>query len=207
MESREVLLDKLKAAPDVLLLIKELQDSIEAEAKKRQEFYDLVHENIKAEFINGEMIFHSPTKMRHWEVSIKLSSLLHFHVSKHQLGIIGVEKVMIRLTRNDYEPDICFFSKEKAKDFMPDQMLFLAPDFVVEIISPSTEKIDREDKFIDYAAHGIPEYWIVDPEKQTVEQYVLEGRSYQLLQKLRKNGTVASTVIQEFQIELSAVFA
>ncbi len=136
-----------------------------------------------------------------------LSSQLHEFVKKHDLGEIGVEKVMIRLTRNDYEPDICFFSKEKAKDFTPDQMLFPAPDFVVEIISPSTEKTDREDKFIDYAAHGIPEYWIVDPEKQTVEQYVLEGRSYQLLQKLRKNGTVASTVIQEFQIELSAVFA
>ncbi len=136
-----------------------------------------------------------------------LSSQLHEFVKKHALGEVGVEKVMIRLTRNDYEPDICFFGKEKAKDFAPDQMLFPAPDFIVEITSPSTEKTDREEKFIDYAAHGVSVYWIINPEKQTVEQYVLEGRSYQLHQKLTKNGTVASLSVQGFQIDLPAVFA
>lgn len=206
MESREALLDKLKSAPDVLLLIKELQQNIAAEAKERQKFYDLVHEDHKAEFINGEIVFHSPVKRQHWLVSMQLSSQLHQHVKKRALGEVGVEKVMIRLTRNDYEPDICFFTKEKAKDFTPGQMLFPAPDFVVEITSPSTEKIDREEKFIDYAAHGIPEYWIIDPEKQTLEQYALEGRSYQLQQKLSRKGMVESLVIKDFEVDLATIF-
>ncbi len=53
-------------------------------------------------------------------------------VNKNNLGEVGAEKVMIALTRNDYEPDISFFSKEKASKFTDDQMLFPAPDFVVE---------------------------------------------------------------------------
>lgn len=206
MESREVLLDKLKSAPDVLLLIEELQQKIAAEATERQKFYDLVHEDHKAEFINGEIIFHSPVKRQHWRVSANLCALLIPHVNEHQLGEVGVEKAMIRLTRNDYEPDICFFTKEKAKDFTPDQMLFPAPDFVVEITYPSTEKVDREEKFIDYAAHGIPEYWIIDPEKQALEQYALEGRNYELRQKLIRKGSVESLVIKGFEVDLASVF-
>ncbi len=206
MESREVLLEQLRAAPDALLLIEELQQNIAKEAKERQKFYELVHENIKAEFINGEIILHSPVKMRHWEVSANLSALLISYVKTNRLGKVGVEKVMIRLTRNDYEPDICFFAQEKVKNFTADQMLFPAPDFVLEIISPSTEKVDRHEKFIDYAAHGVGEYWIIDPDKQTLEQYSLEGRSYQLQQKLVKKGMVESLVVNGFEVDLAILF-
>lgn len=207
MEPRENILEKLKAAPDALLLMEELQKSIAEEAKERDKFYELIHEDHKAEFINGKIFFQSPVKKSHWEVSMHLSAALHAHVQEHQLGIVGVEKVMIRLTRNDYEPDICYFSTEKAKDFTADQMLFPAPDFIVEIISPSTESIDRNEKFIDYAAHGVDEYWIIDPEKQIVEQYTLSGKNYQLHQKLTKKGVLEAKVIQGFTIELSAIFS
>ena len=62
-------------------------------------------------------------------------------------------------------PDICFWSKEKADGFLDDQMIFPAPDFVVEILSKSTTKNDRTIKHQDYAAHGIREYWIIDPNR------------------------------------------
>lgn len=207
MEPRENILEKLKAAPDALLLIEELQKSIAKEAKERDKFYEIIHENHKAEFINGKIIFQSPVKKSHWQVSMHLSAALHTHVQEHQLGIVGVEKVMIHLTRNDYEPDICYFSTEKAKDFSADQMLFPTPDFIVEIISPSTESIDRNEKFIDYAAHGVGEYWIIDPEKQIVEQYTLSGKNYQLHQKLTKKGVLEAKIIKGFTIELSAIFS
>lgn len=122
MESREALLDRLKEAPDILLLMEELQQSIAEEAKERQKFYDLVHENLKAEFINGEIVLHSPVKMRHWEVSMHLSSLLHSYVYKNKLGKVGVEKVMVRLTRNDYDrsgepPGYMFFFTREGQRF------------------------------------------------------------------------------------------
>ena len=112
---------------------------------------------------------------------------------------------MIELTRNDYEPDIVFFSKEKSNQFTDDQMLFPAPDFVVEILSPSTEKYDRNEKFVDYAAHGVQEYWIIEPEIEIVEQYFNEGGKFVLFQKLHK-GLLESKTVSGFAIDLKDIF-
>jgi Uma2 family endonuclease len=68
---------------------------------------------------------------------------------------------------------VCFFDNAKASTFQPEQMIHPAPDFVVEILSTSTEARDRGIKFEDYAAHGVREYWLVDPEGETLEQYLL----------------------------------
>ena len=112
---------------------------------------------------------------------------------------------MISLTRNDYEPDLCFFRKETAQAFTPDQMLFPAPDFIAEILSPSTAARDRGIKFEDYAAHGVGEYWLLDPETEVVEQYVLEGGRYALRLK-SGSGEIESTMIDGFLIPVRALF-
>jgi Uma2 family endonuclease len=78
------------------------------------------------------------------------------------------------------EPDICFFRKDVSDKFTENQTLFPAPDFIVEILSDSTEHRDRGVKFKDYQAHKIEEYWIIDPENQTLEQYHLKGDFYDL---------------------------
>ncbi|MCW3105650.1 MAG: hypothetical protein JWQ09_156 [Segetibacter sp.] len=156
--SNSEILERLVESPNALKIIEAAQSVFEKEKIERQKFYDLMHEDLKAEFINGEIVFHSPAKLRHWDVSTRLTSLLYTHVRDNKLGIVGVEKVMVRLTRNDYEPDICFFKQDKAAQFTSDQMLFPAPDLAIEILSNTTEKIDRGIKFIDYAAHGVAEY-------------------------------------------------
>jgi Uma2 family endonuclease len=126
-------------------------------------------------------------------------------VIKYKLGFVGIEKIMISLTRNDYEPDVCFFDNDKAKNFTPRQTQFPAPDLVVEVLSESTEKNDREIKFQDYAAHGVTEYWIVDAEKKIVEQYFLQSEEYELLVKA-KDGEIESVVLPDFKIPIRAIF-
>ena len=200
------LVEKLKNAPDAYKIMDEITRMLEAEKVKRQEFYDLIHENVKAEFINGEIIFHSPVKSRHWMASSNLAAHLIPYVKDHNLGVVGLEKVMIRCTRNDYEPDIVFFSKEKSVHFSPDQMLFPPPDLAVEILSPSTEKNDREIKFSDYAAHGIMEYWIVDPDEMSIEQYLLDGHQYKLKVKLTCDGLLHAHVVKGLTIDIAEVF-
>lgn len=59
-------------------------------------------------------------------------------------------------------------------------------------------------KFEDYAAHGVSEYWLVDPEAETIEQYVLAEGGYELAVKV-KTGTVASVVVPGFEIPVRAV--
>ena len=179
------------------------------EQKRRREFWDWVTEDHKAEFINGEVVLHSPVKRRHWRVSSLLATLLNVYVIKHQLGEVASEKAMISLTRNDYEPDICFFDSAKAAKFTPDQMLLPAPDFVVEILSRKAERIDRGIKKQDYAAHGIKEYWIIDAQKARIEQYLLTSdldTTYFAPYIYTLDDTIESRTIGGFSVAVRAIF-
>jgi Uma2 family endonuclease len=198
-------LEQLLRSPRFPEAMRRLQAAARAEAKKRRYFYDVVTEQQKAEFINGEIIVHSPVKLRHAIASENLFTLLKMFVRKHNLGSVFHEKILIVLNRNDYEPDICFFGQAKASAFTPNQSKFPAPDLIVEVLSDSTEAVDRGIKFEDYAAHGVGEYWIVDPDQETLEQYLLEIGGYRLAVKV-KTGTITSAVVPGFEIPVRAVF-
>jgi len=197
--------DQLMQLPTLKLLMDETAKKLNAEQKLRKKFYEELTPNVKAEFVNGKVIMHSPVKLRHLQASDNLFSLLKIFVIKNKLGSIHHEKLLVKLTRNDYEPDICFFKKEKSKYFEAEQMLFPAPDLIVEVLSPSTEKLDRTTKYEDYAAHGVEEYWIVSPEKQTVEQYFLTKTGYELNIK-SKTGIIKSEAIEKFEMPVRAIF-
>ena len=201
----QISLEQALQMPDAVLFAQKLDSALKAEQKKRRHFYEVVEENKKMEFINGEIIFHSPVKLQHNDATMLLGMLIKAFVNKNGLGFVGVEKIMVSLTRNDYEPDICFFGKTKSKSFKRKQMQFPAPDFVVEVLSNSTEKYDRETKFQDYAAHGVQEYWIVDAEKEVVKQYFLQDEKYELLLKA-KDGKIESVVLTDFNIPIQSIF-
>lgn len=204
-DSNQHLLEQLIASPKLPQYAQQLQAVLARETLKRQDFYNQISEDDKAEFINGEIILHSPVRLRHNAVGRRLLLLLGSYVQRHDLGFVGYEKIMISLTRNDYEPDLCFFNKNQASQFSPDQMRFPAPDFVVEILSERTERNDRGVKFTDYAAHGVTEYWIIDPVAETVEQYQLQEDEYVLLVKA-KTGMLESVAVAGFSIPVRAIF-
>lgn len=205
----EMRLDKrlrpIVKSPDLPRLLRDLQAIWESEQQRRQEFYDWVTPEMKAEFIDGEVIVHSPVRKKHNAITGWLYSLLNNYVLKNSLGFVGIEKIMIRLERNDYEPDIVFFGNEKTAGLLDNQTIFPVPDFIVEVISDSTEERDRGVKFVDYALHQVGEYWIIDPETETVEQYLLQDGEYALKASLTK-GSLESPVIKGFQIPVRAIF-
>jgi Uma2 family endonuclease len=193
-------------SPELPKYIQKLTEIYQSEQDKRTAFYNQITENDKAEFINGRAIFHSPVKKKHIDASGSLQTLLSVYVLQKNLGRVYVEKLMIELSRNSYEPDLCFFDKKRVKGFEEDQMIFPSPDFIVEILSKSTEKNDRGIKFTDYAQHNIKEYWIIDPTKKTVEQYLLSHGVYELNVK-NHEGEIESKVIKGFRIPIKAIFS
>lgn len=203
--STEDLIRQLRQSPGLPLIVQEFQAVLDAEREKREQFYRDMREGDKVEFINGQVIVHTPVKLRHSQASDNLFALMKAFVQKHDLGIVGHEKLLVSLTRNDYEPDICFFGVEKARALAPDQTHFPAPDLIVEVLSDSTEGLDRGIKFEDYALHGVGEYWLVDAAQETVEQYALEAGRYELIIKAR-TGTIASRAIAGFEIPVRAIF-
>lgn len=201
----DTVLNPIITSPKLPLYFRQLEQMLAHEQQERQSFYNQINEDDKAEFINGEMVFHSPVRLWHYRAGKRLLVLLDTFVQKHDLGLVGYEKLMISLSRNDYEPDLCYFRKEKTDRFAPDQMRFPAPDLVVEILSESTEQRDRGVKMEDYALHGIDEYWLIDPETEIVEQYLRQGDAYDLHLKLNA-GSLESQVIPSFAIPVRAIF-
>lgn len=203
------LLEKLLRAPDLPYLAEKVNRHLAEEAKHREAFREWITASVKAEFINGEVVLHSPVKRGHLRAGGNLYTLLSTYVILNDLGQTSFDKGMVALTRNDYEPDLCFWGKEKSAGFTDETMLHPPPDLVVEILSRKTAKTDRTTKFQDYAHHGIPEYWIIDPRAKTVEQYWLSEASpsaYVLVAKWGIGDQITAKTIPGFSIPVGAIF-
>ena len=202
----DTLVEALIESPLLPQQLERLNHILAEERPRRERFYEEMNEDGKWEFINGEIIMHSPAKLRHIEVSDSLQFLLSYYVESRGLGLVTHEKLLVSLTRNDYEPDVCFFHKEVAATFTSEQMRFPAPDFVAEVLSHSTARIDRGIKKRDYAAHGVAEYWIIDPVAQTVEQHELHGEDYHCTGIWKGDDLISSRAVAGFRIPARALF-
>ena len=202
---KETIVDEIMNSSRAPIILEELQQAWAEEQNRRQHFYEEMDEQQKLEFIKGEVIVHSPAKKRHLEAVGNIYTLLKLFAQKHQLGAVFSEKALIQLTRNDFEPDVCFFKKEKAQTFEADQLFFSAPDLVVEVLSKGTEGRDRGVKFEDYQLHKVEEYWIVDAQQKTIEQYLLEDQQYKLAIKSH-DGHLTSSVVAGLTFPISIIF-
>jgi Uma2 family endonuclease len=105
-----------------------------------------------------------------------------------------------------FEPDIVFVSNAR-KEIIGEKYIEGAPDLLVEILSPSNWPYDRQTKFEVYREAGVPEYWIVDYRKKTIEVFVLDGGEYVLQKGILGMGELAeSHTMAGFQIPVAEVF-
>jgi len=194
---------ELRDAPELPLIIQEGVSWMQNERLLRNEFRNWLTPEIKAEFINGEKIVHSPSRYAHCDAQVNLVAILSTFAQIHSLGIVLGEKALVELSRNDYEPDVVFFGNAKASKFYRNQMVFPVPDLTIEILSESTEDRDRGVKFRDYAAHEIPEYWIVDADAKQVERYVNLSGKY-ILQPAAE--VIVTPLFPGLQLPVAAIF-
>lgn len=111
--------------PNAQLIVDKINEALILEEQKRNEFYEWIDEDTKAEFINGQIEMHSPVKKEHTDVTKYLLKILDTYVAMHQSGYVGFEKTMIRLTRNDYEPDVCFLKRRNLRILKLDKCYIL----------------------------------------------------------------------------------
>ena len=137
--------NEIMADASAAMIAEELVKKLLDEERKRHEFYNLIAEDDKAEFVNGEIIFHSFVMKGHTDATGRLYNLLATYVEEKNLGWVGIEEVLTRFSRNDYEPDLCFFKQEKAAEFREQQLIYPIPDFIVEVLSKSNKKTIEHD--------------------------------------------------------------
>jgi Uma2 family endonuclease len=200
------LLEPIVNSPDFPRHVLELQRLLAEERRRRDKFYEELTEDGKQEFINGQVVIHSPARSAHGVVVSNLCFLIKQHVRQHWLGRVYSENYLVAFPRNDYVPDVMFYGPEKSELINPETLKFPIPDLVIEVTSPSTEQNDRGIKFRDYEQAGIGEYWIVDPQTCTVEQFVLEGASYPANVARRGVGHLESQAVPGLRISIPDIF-
>lgn len=133
-------------------------------------------EGQRAELIDGQIYDMAPPSPMHQELVMELSATLRDYIKK----IGGPCKVypapfavfLNEDDRNYVEPDIsviCDSSKVDNRGYQG------APDFIIEIVSPSSQRMDYLTKLFKYRTAGVREYWIVNPLQRTVQVYSFEG--------------------------------
>ena len=185
----------------------ELQRHLALEQAARQAFWAEAHEDTRAEWIMGRAVLHSPVKGRHFITLINLMGIMIPHVQANRLGQLTVESTAVACGRNDFMPDIAFWREERRGEIGMESSDFPAPDFVVEILSNSTEKLDRGLKMDGYAEAGVQEYWLVDPRNLSVEVYYPSDDGYLDLHQTYQGGVIEARVIKDLQVPIKQVFA
>src|SRR5699024_11130277 len=99
-------------------------------------------------------------------------------ITEHDLGEVFFAHVDIIFTMTDVvQPDILFIAKQRL-NIITKKNVVAAPDLAVEILSESTQHLDREKKKDLYLRQKVKEYWIVDPEARSVEQFIQSSDKY-----------------------------
>ncbi len=129
------------------------------------------------EILDGKVLAMSPAAPRHNRIAGNIFLILGNYLKKKKCVPLGDGTAVYLDEQNRFIPDfmvVCDRSKIQSK------WVYGAPDLLVEILSPSTARNDRMRKKDVYAASGVPEYWIVSPEEQSIEVYLLRDGAYTL---------------------------
>jgi Uma2 family endonuclease len=163
------------------------------------EFEEWCDEDLRAEWVDGEVIIMAPSNDEHEDLASWLMTLLRMYVEEHDLGIIRANmNLRFSSQRRSRCPDLFFISKDRQHLMRPTYFEG-APDLAMEIVSPDSQSRDRRDKFKEYEKAGVREYWIIDPLSKTVELYRLERKRFHAVEKT--NGTLPSSVLPRFRIK------
>jgi len=128
------------------------------------------------ELIDGVICMSPSPIFRHQVLLAEITGQLHDYLVSSPMGITAVE-VDVRLGDDlVYRPDLVFLSHEKAARCNP--YITEVPDLIMEILSPSSHRMDQETKRGDYEKAGVGEYWIVNPDDLTVNILILRDGQF-----------------------------
>ena len=135
MPSLAALISPIIHSPQLAEIAQLLQQTLDEERRMRRKFYADMTPELKIEFIDGEVVLHSPARNVHLDVTKWILKLMDTFVGMHRLGEVKSEKCLVVFPRNEYEPDVVFFGPAKAQTLQADTMKFPIPDLIVEVLS------------------------------------------------------------------------
>lgn len=150
------------------------------EALRKEEIYTIndiyaLPDGERAELIDGRIYYMAPPNRRHQDIVFSLSRRIADYIDTNDDSCkVYLAPFAVFLNENDtnyVEPDISVICDSSK---LTDKGCNGAPDWIVEIVSPGSRQMDYFTKLFKYQTAGVREYWIVDPEKDSVMVYRFE---------------------------------
>ena len=164
-------------------------------------------EDKRYELIEGELIMTpSPVPYHQW-ISKNILYELEQFVRERKIGKVFDAPCDVYLDdENVLQPDILFISNEHA-GIIGEKNVQGAPDLVIEILSPGTRTKDLATKRKIYAKFGVREYWVVDPDANTVEILTLKDEGYVTSAICRESDRALSPLLPQLRLKLTKIFS
>jgi Uma2 family endonuclease len=167
------------------------------------------HDTLRVEYLNGDIIMTPARSPQHQLIVTNLVLLMGQYAMSNDLGHVLPAPLDVVLSKEAQiaQPDLIFISKGRAPKLVTRAAITGAPDLVLEIISPSTARADRKIKPPLYAKYGVAEYWLVDPDDQSVEVFVLDGETYRVAGIYLAGDVIKTGRFADAKIAIDSIFA
>jgi Uma2 family endonuclease len=170
-----------------------------------EDYVLLPNDGNRYEILEGELTVTPAPGTKHQTASGNLFVLLAHYIKERDLGKLFHAPIdLILESTSVLQPDLLFVSK--AQRIITEKAIEGVPDLVIEILSPGTSRTDRVTKAQVYARYGVPAYWIVDPEQEAIEIYLLETDGYRLAATLQGETPLFAPPFTELEIAARDVF-
>jgi len=168
--------------------------------------YLKMDDGLRYELIEGELILTPSPNLWHQHLASNIEALLREHVKRYNLGlvldapfdVVPAENVVL-------QPDVMYISRESYR-LLTENSLKGVPDLAVEVLSPSTTRRDRLHKSRLYLRYGVKEYWVVDPDAQTLEVYSAQENGWLLAGSYGPEDVLASPLLQGLEASCMEIF-
>ncbi len=177
-------------------------------ARKKATYNDLynVPDGMTGEIINGELIVTPRPSRKHTYTTSALGSeiihLYQFGRSGGPGGWIIIIEPEIKLGDHTMVPDLAGWKEERYPDEEPHNWISVTPDWVCEMLSPGTRRLDRMGKMPIYAQYEVPYLWLVDPIDKTLEVFQLKEGEWVVAGLFADHATVRAKPFTEIEINL-----
>jgi Uma2 family endonuclease len=169
----------------------------------------LPDDGLRHELIDGEHIVSPSPGSAHQLIVGNLYLLIRSFLSEQPLGVVMLAPFDIVFSRHDVvEPDLIYFSIERFRSVVGEKNAQGAPDLAVEVVSPWSRRRDEVTKRRLYERWGVAEYWVVDPELESIKVYRLVDGTFQRTGELsvEAGDSITTQLLPGLALTLASVF-
>jgi Uma2 family endonuclease len=185
--------------------------SAPAQGRRPASYQDLlaVPEHLVAEILDGDLHTTPRPSPRHASASSGVGGVLHGPFDRGRGGPGGwwiLDEPELHLGRDVLVPDLAGWRRERLPRLPEEPYFTIAPDWICEVLSPSTAAMDRVKKLTVYARENVPHAWLVDPVAQTLEVLRLEGGRWTIVSTAAGAGLVRAEPFEALDLDLTLLW-